>query len=296
MPLASMTGFARVSGASADARWVWEIRSVNAKGLDLRLRLPAGFDEVEQSARAVAQARLKRGSVQASLTLDRDAGGGEVRINEGALAAILSAAAAISERVPGAAAPTIDGLLAQRGVVEFVEGVEDDEARAALIEAISSDFANAMSQLERARAGEGAALEALLNERIARIEELVRAADACPARRPEAVRKRLAEQVAALLGTGVALDADRLHQEAALLASKADVREEIDRLFAHIEAARALIAEGVGVGRRLDFLAQEFGRESNTLCAKSNDRSLTAIGLELKAVVEQFREQVQNVE
>ncbi len=296
MPLASMTGFSRVSGDLGPARWTWEVRSVNAKGLDIRLRLPPGFDEVEQAARSIAQARLKRGSVQATLTLERPSAGSEIRINEGALAAVLSAAAAISERVPGAAAPTIDGLLAQRGVVEFVEPEETSDDRAALAEAVAADFSNAVSELERARAGEGAALEAILLERVARIEELTKAADACPARQPEAVRKRLAEQVAALVGTGVALDPDRLHQEAALLASRADVREEIDRLFAHVEAARTLIAEGVAVGRRLDFLAQEFGRESNTLCAKSNDRALTAIGLDLKAVVEQFREQVQNVE
>lgn len=296
MPLASMTGFSRVSGDLGLARWTWEVRSVNAKGLDIRLRLPPGLDEVEQAARSIAQARLKRGSVQATLTMERPSSGAEIRINEGALAAILSAAAAISERVPGASAPTIDGLLAQRGVVEFVEPEETAEERASLVEAISADFANATSELERARAGEGAALETILLERLSRMEELTKAADACPARQPEAVRKRLAEQVAALVGTGVALDPDRLHQEAALLAARADVREEIDRLFAHVEAARALIREGGAIGRRLDFLAQEFGRESNTLCAKSNDRSLTAVGLELKAVVEQFREQVQNVE
>ena len=159
-----------------------------------------------------------------------------------------------------------------------------------------ADFAGALEDLVVARGREGAALEQVLEERLATIADLTARADACPARAPEAVRKRLAEQVEALVGTGHALDPDRLHQEAALLATRADVREEIDRLAAHVEAARALIAEGGAVGRRLDFLAQEFGRESNTLCAKSNDRSLTAIGLEMKAVVEQFREQVQNVE
>ncbi|WP_020178948.1 YicC/YloC family endoribonuclease [Methylopila sp. M107] len=296
MPLASMTGFARVAGQLDGARWAWELRSVNAKGLDVRLRLPPGFDEVEQAARTAAQSRLKRGSVQATLTLERSAGASEVRINEAALNAVLSAAAAIAARVPGAAAPTIDGLLAQRGVVEFVEPEENAAGRAAVAAAVSADFAAAVEDLERARTSEGAALGAILEERLARIEELTRAADACPARQPEAVKKRLGEQVAALLGTGVALDPDRLHQEAALIATRADVREELDRLFAHVEAARALMAEGGAVGRRLDFLAQEFGRESNTLCAKSNDRALTAIGLDLKAVVEQFREQVQNVE
>ena len=296
MPLASMTGFARVAGATGNLRWVWELRAVNAKGLDVRLRTPPHLDEVEQAARAAAQARLKRGSVQVTLTVDRSASETAVRINEAALSAVLAAATAIAARVPGAVGPSVDAILAQRGVVEFVEAEESEDARAVFIAAVKSDFEAALDALVEARGREGAALSTLLEERLATIESLTAQADACPARAPEAVRKRLAEQVAALLGTGVALDPDRLHQEAALIATRVDVREELDRLAAHVEAARALIAEGGAVGRRLDFLAQEFGRESNTLCAKSNDRALTAIGLELKAVVEQFREQVQNVE
>ena len=296
MPLASMTGFARVAGALGRTRWAWEVRSVNSKGLDIRIRVPSGSDAIEQTARQAVQTRLKRGSVQATLTLERPEGVTEVRINEQALSALLSAAQTIAARVPGAGTPSVDAILATRGVVEFIEPEETAEETAATAEAIGVDFQSALEALAEARAREGAALEAILGERLSKIAELTSAADACPARRPEAVAKRLAEQVSALMGTGVALDSDRLHQEAAILATKADVREEIDRLHAHVEAARALIAEGVAVGRRLDFLAQEFGRETNTLCAKSNDRSLTAIGLELKAVVEQFREQVQNVE
>lgn len=296
MPLASMTGFARASGSLGRARWVWEMRSVNAKGLDVRLRTPPHCDEIEQAARAAAQARLKRGSVQAALTLEKPQDETQVRVNEAALAAVLAAAEAIAKRVPGAGQPSVDAILAQRGVVEFVEPEETADERAAVAGAVIADFAGALEELVSARAREGAALEAVLEERLATIADLAARADACPARSPEAVKKRLAEQVEALMGTGVALDPDRLHQEAALIATRADVREEIDRLVAHVEAARALIAEGGAVGRRLDFLAQEFGRESNTLCAKSNDRTLTTIGLELKAVVEQFREQVQNVE
>lgn len=296
MPLASMTGFSRVSGALENARWTWELRSVNAKGLDLRLRVPQGFDDVEQAARAAVQARLKRGSVQATLTLERQSAGAEVRVNEAALAAVLAAAEAIRARVPGAGAPSVDALISQRGVIDYVEPDEAGETRAALGAAMAADFSAAVDELAAARAVEGAALEEILAERLSTISELTAAADACPARSPEAVRARLAEQVATLLGTNAGLDPDRLHQEAALLATRADVREEIDRLNAHVDAARGLIAEGGAVGRRLDFLSQEFGRESNTLCAKSNHRSLTAIGLELKAVVEQFREQVQNVE
>lgn len=296
MPLASMTGFARASGALGSTRWTWEIRSVNSKGLDVRLRTPPQCDEVEQAARVAVQARLKRGSIQATLTIERPQGEVEARLNEGALAAVLAAASAVAERLPNAAPPTVDGILSQRGVVEIVEREETGDERAAVMGAAIADFAGAIEDLVVARAREGAALETILKERLSAIEDLTARADACPGRSPEAVRKRLAEQMEALFGTGAALDPDRLHQEAMLLATRADVREELDRLVSHVEAARALIAEGGAVGRRLDFLAQEFGRESNTLCAKSNDRALTAIGLELKAVVEQFREQVQNVE
>lgn len=296
MPLASMTGFSRAAGGSASARWAWELRSVNAKGLDLRVRVPPGWDAVEQAAKTQAAARLKRGAVQASLTIDRTAGQTEVRVNEAALSAVLAAAAAIAERLPGAAPLSVDAALAQRSVVEFVEPEDSAEARAAFEAEIVRGFGEAIDALVAARAGEGAALEAVLLDRLSTIAELAARADACPARQPEAVARKLADQVKALVGTGVALDPDRLHQEAALLATRADVREELDRLGAHVEAARALIGEGGAVGRRLDFLAQEFSREANTLSAKSNDRSLTAIGLDLKAVVEQFREQVQNVE
>lgn len=296
MPLASMTGFARVSGGVGDVRWSWEIRSVNAKGLDLRLRTPQGFDGVEPAARAAAAARLHRGTIHATLTVDRATRGAEVRINTDALDAVVAAAKAIAARVPDASPASIDGLLAQRGVVEMVEAQETPEQRAALEAAALADFGRALDELHAMRAREGAALEGLLGQRLAAIAELTAAADAAPARKVEAVRARLAEQVAALVDASPALDPDRLHQEAVLLATRADIREELDRLAAHVDAARQLIGEGGPVGRRLDFLSQEFSRESNTLCAKSNDRSLTAIGLELKAVVEQFREQVQNVE
>jgi uncharacterized protein (TIGR00255 family) len=296
MPVSSMTGFARVAGASEGARWTWEIRSVNAKGLDVRLRLPPQCEAIEQAARLAAQDRLARGAVQATLTVERPPTDAVVRINEAALSSVLAAAAAIAERVPGAGAPSVDAILAQRGVVEFVEPEETAEERAAFAEAVAADFSAALDLLVAARRGEGAALGSVLDERLARISALTGQADASPARTPESVRARLADQVAALLGTGLALDPDRLHQEAALLATRADVREELDRLAAHVAAARVLLAEGGAIGRRLDFLAQEFGREANTLCAKSNDRALTAIGLELKAVIEQFREQVQNVE
>ncbi|MFC7052833.1 YicC/YloC family endoribonuclease [Hansschlegelia quercus] len=296
MPLASMTGFSRSAGGSARARWVWELRSVNSKGLDLRIRTPPGFDALEQAVRAEASARLKRGAIQASLTIDRVVGRTEIRINEAALSALVAAAAAIAEKLPSAAPLSVDAALSQRGIVEIAEAEDSAEERAAFEAEIVRGLVEALDALVVARAREGAALEILLLERVATIGELAARADACPARSADAVAKKLADQVSALVGTGVALDPNRLHQEAALLATRADIREELDRLSAHVEAARALIGEGGAVGRRLDFLAQEFSREANTLCAKSNDRALTAIGLDLKAVVEQFREQVQNVE
>ena len=296
MPLASMTGFARVAGARGKASWAWELRSVNSKGLDLRIRVPQGWDAVEQAARSVAQARLKRGAVQATLTLDRPADTAEPRVNEAALNAVLAAAAVISARLPDAGAPSIDALLAQRGVIEFVEPEETEDERAAVAEAMATDFAAAVGALETARAREGAALESILAERLAAISSLTAQADACPARTPEAIRARLAEQVEALLGTGVALDAARLHQEAALIATRADVREELDRLHAHVDAARALIGGGRGGRPAARFPLPRIQSRIEHALRQIERPALTAIGLELKAVVEQFREQVQNVE
>ncbi len=295
MPLCSMTGFARVDGAGEGFRWTWEVRSVNGKGLDIRLRLPAGFDHVEPVARERIAAGLARGNVQAGLAAQHEAGTTHVRVNEDVLAEVIAAIEQVSKRVT-AAPPTLDGILAIRGVVETVESDPDEATRTALAGQLIADLDKAVAELIAMRAREGAAIAAVLSTRLDELERLTRAAEASPARTPEAIRSRLAEQVAALIDAAPALDPDRLHQEAVLLATRADIREEIDRLYAHIAAARELIAGGAAVGRRLDFLAQEFNREVNTLCSKSNDRALTAIGLEMKAVVDQLREQVQNVE
>jgi uncharacterized protein (TIGR00255 family) len=294
-PPQSMTGFARADGAAGARRWTWEIRSVNGKGLDFRLRLPPNFDRLDQPARERAARRLSRGSLQATLTLQQEVAAERLRINEDVLSAVLAAADRIRARVD-AAPPSIDGLLAVRGVLEMGEEQPDEVERAALDAALLASFDEALAALVAMREREGAAIAALLAARLDEIAALTRAAEANPARTPEAIRARLAEQVAALLDAVPALDPDRLHQEAVLLATKADIREEIDRLVAHVAAARALLAEGGPVGRRLDFLAQEFNRETNTLCAKANDRGLTAIGLDLKAVVDQLREQIQNLE
>ena len=295
MPLCSMTGFARADGAGDAYRWTWELRSVNGKGLDIRLRLPPGFEHLEAQARERLGTGLARGNVQAALTTQSQPGAARIRINEDVLAGVIDAMERIRRRID-LLPPTVDGILAVRGVVETIEPEEDEAVRATLDAKILSDLDAAVASLLADRVREGVAIAAVLANRLDEVARLVRAAEASPARTPEAIRARLAEQIATLLDAAPALDPDRLHQEAVLLATRADVREEIDRLDAHVDAARALIAESGPVGRRLDFLAQEFNREVNTLCAKSNDRGVTAIGLELKAVVDQFREQIQNLE
>lgn len=295
MALASMTGFARADGTTGPVTWSWEVKSVNAKGLDVKLRLAPGLDAIEAAARALIAARLARGSVFANLAVKREAVVTRVRVNEEVLAQVLEAVRVISSRVD-ARAPSIDGLLALRGLVETEEEEETAEARASLETAVLAGLEQALDGLTAMRRQEGAELGRILGQRLDEIAALSRAAEDNPARRPEAIRARLAESLAALLEPGRGFDPDRLHQEALLMAAKADIREELDRLAAHIGAARKLLADGGAVGRRLDFLAQEFNRETNTLCSKANDVSLTAIGLELKAVVEQFREQVQNLE
>jgi uncharacterized protein (TIGR00255 family) len=290
-----MTGFARAHGASGAYHWAWEIKSVNSKGLDLRLRLPPGWDAAETAVRASAAKSLARGAVSASLEIKREGATAAVRVNEDVLAALLATMQSVAKRVD-AQAPTLDGILGMKGVIEVVEAEENEDERRKAEAAAIAGFERALKDLVAARQSEGEALRQILSGRIEEIARLVAAAEASPARQPEAIRARLAEQVALLLDTGAKFDSDRLHQEALMIAAKVDVREEIDRLVAHVAAARELLKGGGAVGRRLDFLAQEFNRESNTLCAKANDASLTAIGLELKATVDQFREQVQNLE
>ncbi len=294
MTLSSMTGFARSQGVSGPYAWTWEIKSVNAKGFDLRLRVPSGWDSVEQPARTRAAEIFSRGTLQASLSVERQGMAPQVRVNEAVLEAVLSTLKQLQGRIE-ADPPRLDGILAIKGVIEVVDAEErEDEKRAAEV-TVTAGFAAALKSLADMRKHEGAALGRILSERLAEIASLAARADAAPGRKPEAVKKRLAEQVAAL-ADNARFDSDRLHQEAILLAGKADVREELDRLAAHVAQALSLIQNGGAIGRKLDFLSQELNRESNTLCAKSNDVELTNIGLELKTVVEQFREQVQNLE
>ena len=295
MAIASMTGFAREAGIVGPFQWAWEIKTVNGRGLEVRVRTPPGFDGIGEEARGQVLKALTRGQGQLTLALTRAATAPKVRINREVLQALLAALATVE--VPENVEPaSIDGLLAVRGVVEVDEEVADPAHDAALAEALRGGVAALVESLKAARLSEGRALAGVLVAQVGTIERLVDEADASPARRPEAVRARLQALIGELLEGRAALDPDRLHQEAVLIAARADIREELDRLRAHGAAARDLIAQGGAVGRRLDFLAQEFGREANTLCAKANDVSLSRIGLELKAVVEQFREQVQNVE
>jgi uncharacterized protein (TIGR00255 family) len=295
MALSSMTGFARSHGVCGSYAWAWEIKSVNGKGLDLRLRMPSGFDAVEAPVRARTAEVLARGSIQAGLTVDRSGAAPTVRINSAVLDAVLTAMKQIRSRVD-ATPPSLDGLMAIKGVMEIGDTEESEEEKRAAEAAVTKGYDEAVAALAEMRRQEGAALKNILTARLTEIAALAEGADKSPARQPEAIRTRLAEQIAALLEQSERFDPDRLHQEAILLATKADVREELDRLAAHVAQARSLIEQGGPVGRRLDFLAQELNRETNTLCAKANDIELTNIGLQLKAAVEQFREQVQNVE
>ncbi|WP_281932074.1 YicC/YloC family endoribonuclease [Methylocystis iwaonis] len=290
-----MTGFARARGSHGPWSYAWELKTVNAKGLDLRLRVPPNFDAVEIKARAAISARLARGSVFGNLTAKRAEEEGSARINRPALDRLLAALDDLPQ-LASLRPASLDGLLAIRGVVEIVEPEDDEAQRAGLEKNLLGALDETLDALLASRRAEGAALTAVLRERLTRIGALTAQADALPARQPEAVRQRLAQQVARLLESAEGLDPARLHQEAVLLAVKADIREELDRLAAHVASAQKLLAEGGPVGRRLDFLAQEFSRETNTLCAKSNDPALTEIGLELKIEVEQLREQVQNIE
>jgi len=273
----------------------WELKSVNAKGFDLRMRLPPGWDELEAFAKKRAGEVLSRGTVYANLNVKRTNAVSTVRINEGVLASIIKVAGVLAGKID-AVAPSIDGLLAIKGVVELVEPESDEAEDLAAKAAAAASFEQALASLVGMRQREGVALGHILSQRMDEIERLAQKAEAAPGRKPDAIKARLAEQIAALLASSDRFDPDRLNQEAILIAARADIREELDRIASHIAQAREIIGKGGPIGRRLDFLAQEFNREVNTCCSKSNDIELTNTGLEMKNVVEQFREQVQNLE
>ncbi|PVE24406.1 YicC family protein [Microvirga sp. KLBC 81] len=295
MAIASMTGFAREAGVTDSYQWAWEIKTVNGRGLEIRVRTPSGLDAIGEEARGQILKALSRGQGQLNLSLSRTSSAPKLRVNQEVLQSLLSAIGGLT--LPDNVEPaSLDGLLSVRGVVELDEDMIDPAQDEALAAALRGGVTKLIEALRSARRKEGLALAGVLNQQLDTIAALVTDAEACPARQPEAIRARLEAQIAELLDGKASLDPARLHQEAVLIAARADIREEIDRLRAHVDAARALLKEGGPVGRRLDFLAQEFGREANTLCAKANDVALSRIGLELKAVIEQFREQVQNVE
>jgi uncharacterized protein (TIGR00255 family) len=291
-----MTGFADSRGSHGRLRWRWEAKSVNGRGLDLRLRTPIGYEGLESGARTLAAERFKRGSLQAVLSVATEDEPGGFRVDAAALADAVKIARRVAEET-GLPPARVDGLLALKGVVVQEETAAlDDEARMRRDAAMLESLAGAFDLLTRARASEGAKLEAVINKQIEEVESLTGQARDLASQQPSLLRDRMMTQLKDLLAPGTNLSEDRIAQEVALLAARADLREELDRLAAHCQEARVLLGGTDPAGRKLDFLAQEFNREANTLCSKSSDIQLTHVGLALKAVIDQFREQVQNVE
>ena len=290
-----MTGFARTSGEADRYTWSWEVRSVNGRNLDVRLRLPNGFEDLERTLRAALNERFARGHFSISLQTSAGAGAQAVRLNREVFEQVAQIVQDL-ELTPGTQPARLDGLLGLRGVLEVVEPEETDEQRTQRKEALIASFSEALAAVESSRQEEGARLEQILRAQLSETGELVARAASAAAARTEGMRARLAEQVQALLADVPPVPEDRLAQEVAMLVVKADVREEIDRLEAHLKAADELLEGAGAVGRRLDFLCQEFNREANTICSKAGDVDLTQIGLDLKVVIDRMREQVQNIE
>jgi uncharacterized protein (TIGR00255 family) len=295
MSVKSMTGFARSEGAHGLTRWVWEIRTVNGRNLDLRLRLPPGFDALEPRVREATAAKMQRGSIQVGLNIKREEGITAIRLNEQALAQAIAVAQRVRD-LTGAPPVTVDAILGVKGVLETIEASESEADAEAKSTAMLATYVQALDGVVAARSSEGTRLAKVLRDQVAEIDRIVAALETNHSRRPDSIQRRLAEQVARLTEASSVLDPARLHQEAILLATKADVEEELKRLQVHVAAARELLVANEPVGRKLDFLAQEFNREANTVCSKAGDSSMTAMGLSLKSVIEQFREQVQNIE
>ncbi len=294
-PLISMTGFARTEGVAEGLSWAWELRSVNGRGLELRFRLPGGFDALEPAFKEEAGKLLKRGNVNANLTVKREE---QPRLvaDPAALEQVLHLALQLAARIPGGVPPRAETLLSLPGVLKPAAAEADEKAAEAQTAAIRAGFTEALAAMVAMRRSEGGRLSTTIEGQLAETARLRALAEEQAADQPAAQRARMLESVQALLREGIALPEERIAQEVAILASRSDVREELDRLTAHIDAARALLCETQPTGRRLDFLIQEFNREANTLCSKSASVPLTATGLALKAVIEQMREQVQNIE
>jgi len=290
-----MTGFSRVEGTEEGYSWAWELRSVNARSLDIRLRTPSGMDRLEASFRKAVAGQINRGNVSATLTVTRPSRKQEVSVNSEILGQLLTLSSELSN-LENVSPPSVDGLLTVRGVLEVHEEEETTEQQGKLDSEVVVAFAQATTELVKNRIAEGERLTVTINGHLDEIEQCVQEMVGIAAAQPAAIAKRMREQVRALAAEVPALAEERLAQEVALLAVKADIREEIDRLAAHVEGARELLAGGSPVGRKLDFLCQEFNREANTVCSKSSDLNQTRVGLELKAVIERLREQIQNIE
>jgi uncharacterized protein (TIGR00255 family) len=294
--MASMTGFGRAQGEIEAISWIWELRSVNGRGLDVKLRLPSGLDGLEAGLKEQAAKILKRGNVSGTLSIKREAASG-LTADLVALERVKELAIELADNIPGALPPRAELLLALPGVMRNVSAQDDsDELKAALAASVQAGFAEALAGLVASRAAEGARLAGIVGAVIDEVAALKDAAAVEAATQPGLHMEKLKAQLAEILGSTPGLPEEKLAQEVALLATKSDVREELDRLAAHIASARELLTEAANVGRKLDFLMQEFNREVNTLCSKSASLPLTAIGLKLKAAVEQLREQVQNIE
>lgn len=292
--LASMTGYARATGTVPGASFACEIKSVNGRGLDVRLRLSPGIDPIETDIRQIIGKTLSRGSINCTITVERDGAGGELVLNQQALETVLAAVESLRVRL-NAPPPSVEGILGLKGVLEQRDRPLSALAEEALSSAIMDEVARALADLVVARRQEGAQLTLVLLDKLGEIASLVDQAEQHPSRSRATILQKLSEQVANLKQDR-SISEERFAQEALLLATKADISEELDRLKAHVASARQLIDNGGAVGRRLDFLAQEFNREANTLCSKSNAVELTTIGLDLKAAIDQLREQVQNIE
>ena len=289
-----MTGFARMARQSALISWIWEIKSVNSKGLDVRCRIPSGYDALELACRNAIATKFARGNFSISLTVTKSENQGNYYINQDVLMQYLANARSLD--LGDVAPPRLDGLLSLRGVIESVVDEQSEDQQELEMKEMLVDFDHVLNELAKNRKSEGARMAVVLKQHLEDIKILSQTAISCAALQPEALKNRLVRQLKAVITDIPELDQERISQEAALIMTKADVKEELDRLQSHIEAAGEILEKGSPCGRKLDFLCQEFNREANTICSKSQDIELTRIGLDLKSVIEQFREQVQNIE
>ncbi|WP_419902425.1 YicC/YloC family endoribonuclease [Kiloniella sp.] len=293
--IASMTGFARSEGEYAGTTWSWELKSVNGKNLDARCRVPSGFESLDAKVRSELAKSFKRGNFHVNLVIDNKQKSVKLQVNEDILQQVIPLATRIGNELD-AVAPSIDGILNLRGVLELVEEEETVADQEKRMELINVSLGEAIKQMAEMRLQEGSRLGEIAQSQLSDIETLQEKASELAATQPAALHERFKRQMSDLLKDGSPVPEERLAQEIAILVTKADIREELDRLTAHVAAARDLLSEGGPCGRRLDFLCQEFNREANTLCSKSSDVEMTRIGIELKATIEQLREQIQNVE